>query len=117
MGRMRYGAWPRSDPVPKAARSLTAPNGDGYNPQRRDVNRGLRSTVERRCIRATTTRTGVCREDITCVVRTLLRLALRREDAKTYQQLTLWLNETLALLEMADRCYQEGEHTVRHEAW
>jgi hypothetical protein len=53
----------------------------------------------------------VCREDITYVVRTLLGLALTREDAETYQQLILWLNETLALLEMADRRYQEGEHT------
>jgi hypothetical protein len=111
MGRISYGAWPKSDPATKAARSLTAPNGDGYNPQRRDVNRGLRSTVERKCIPATTTRTEVCREDIACVVRTLLGLALTREDAETYQQLILWLNETLALLEMADRRYQEGEPT------
>jgi hypothetical protein len=93
MGRISYGAWPRSDPAPKAARSLTAPNGDGYNPQRRDVNRGLRSTVERRCIRATTTRAEVCRGDFAYVVRTLLGLALTRADAETYQQLTPWLNE------------------------
>jgi hypothetical protein len=28
-----------------------------------------------------------------------------------YQQLIVWLNETLDLLGMADRRYQEGEHT------
>jgi hypothetical protein len=75
------------------------------------VNRSLRSTVERRYIRATTTRAEACREDIAYVVRTLLGLALTREDAVPYQQLILWLNETLALLEMADRRYQEAEHT------
>jgi hypothetical protein len=114
MGRISYGTWPRSDPAPKAARSLTAPNGDSYNPQRRDVNQGLRSTVERRCIRATPTRAEVCREGITYVVRTLLGLALTREDAEKYRQLILWLNETLARLEMADQCYQEGDHTQGH---
>jgi hypothetical protein len=52
-----------------------------------------------------------CREDIAYVARTLLGLAFTREDAETYQQLTLWLNEPLDRLEMANRRYQEGDHT------
>jgi hypothetical protein len=75
------------------------------------VNRGLCSTVGRRSIQATITRAEVGREDITYLVRALLGLALTREDVEKYQQLILWLDETLELLGMADRGYQEGEHT------
>jgi hypothetical protein len=54
---------------------------------------------------------NISQEDITYLVRTLLGLAFTREDVEKYQQLIVWLNETLDLLGMADRRYQEGEHT------
>jgi predicted nucleotidyltransferase len=53
----------------------------------------------------------ISQEDITYRVRTLLGLAFTRQDVEKYQQLIGWLNETLDLLGMADRRYQEGEHT------
>jgi hypothetical protein len=53
----------------------------------------------------------ISQEDITYLVRTLLGLAFTREDVEKYQQLILWLNETLDLLGMADRRYQEGEQS------
>jgi hypothetical protein len=54
---------------------------------------------------------NISQEDITYLVRTLLGLAFTREDVEKYQRLIVWLNETLDLLGMADRRYQEGEHT------
>jgi hypothetical protein len=54
---------------------------------------------------------NIAQEDITYLVRTLLGLALTRQDMEKYQQLIVWLNETLDLLGMADRRYQSGEHT------
>jgi Nucleotidyl transferase AbiEii toxin, Type IV TA system len=56
----------------------------------------------------------ISQEDITYLVRTLLGLAFTREDVEKYQRLIVWLNETLDLLGMADRRYQEGEHTQGH---
>jgi hypothetical protein len=53
----------------------------------------------------------ISQEDITYLVRTLMGLAFTREDVEKYQQLIVWLNETLDLLGMADRRYQSGEHT------
>ena len=53
----------------------------------------------------------ISQEDITYLARTLLGLAFTREDAEKYQRLILWLNETLNLLGMADRHYQEAEPT------
>jgi hypothetical protein len=53
----------------------------------------------------------ISQEDITYLVRTLMGLAFKRQDVEKYQQLIGWLNETLDLLGMADRRYQEGEHT------
>jgi hypothetical protein len=53
----------------------------------------------------------ISQEDITYLVRTLMGLAFTRQDVEKYQQLIGWLNETLDLLGMADRRYQEGEHT------
>jgi hypothetical protein len=52
----------------------------------------------------------ISQEDITYLVRTLMGLAFTRQDVEKYQQLIGWLNETLDLLGMADRRYQEGEH-------
>jgi len=52
---------------------------------------------------------NISQEDITYLVRTLLGLAFTREDVEKYQQLIVWLNETLDLLGMADRRYQAGE--------
>ena len=54
---------------------------------------------------------NISQEDITYLVRTLLGLAFTREDVEKYQQLIVWLNETLDLLGMADRRYQSGEPT------
>ena len=54
---------------------------------------------------------NIAQEDITYLVRTLLGLAFTRQDMEKYQQLIVWLNETLDLLGMADRRYQSGEHT------
>jgi len=54
---------------------------------------------------------NISQEDITYLVRTLLGLAFTREDVEKYQRLIVWLNESLDLLGMADRRYQEGEHT------
>ena len=51
---------------------------------------------------------NISQEDITYLVRTLLGLAFTREDVEKYQQLIVWLNETLDLLGMADRRYQAG---------
>jgi hypothetical protein len=53
----------------------------------------------------------ISQEDITYLVRSLLGLAFTRRDVEKYQQLIRWLNETLDLLGMADRCYQEGEQS------
>ena len=53
----------------------------------------------------------ISQEDITYLVRTLLGLAFTREDVEKYQQLIMWLNETLDLLGMADRRYQAGEQS------
>jgi hypothetical protein len=53
----------------------------------------------------------ISQEDITYLVRTLMGLAFTRQDVEKYQQLIVWLNETLDLLGMADRRYQSGEHT------
>jgi hypothetical protein len=57
---------------------------------------------------------NISQEDITYLVHTLLGLAFTREDVEKYQRLIVWLNETLDLLGMADRRYQEGEHTQGH---
>ena len=57
---------------------------------------------------------NISQEDITYLVRTLLGLAFTREDVEKYQQLIMWLNETLDLLGMADRRYQEGEQSQGH---
>ena len=54
---------------------------------------------------------NISQEDITYLVRNLLGLAFTREDVQKHQQLIRWLNETLDLLGMADRRYQEGEDT------
>jgi hypothetical protein len=54
---------------------------------------------------------NISQEDIGYLVRNLLGLAFTREDVQKYQQLIAWLNETLELLGMADRRYQEGEDT------
>jgi hypothetical protein len=51
----------------------------------------------------------ISQDDIIYLVRTLLGLAFTREDVLKYQQLIMWLNETLDLLGMADRRYQTGE--------
>jgi hypothetical protein len=40
-----------------------------------------------------------------------LGLAFTREDVLKYQQLIIWLNETLDLLGMADRRFQAGEQS------
>ena len=53
----------------------------------------------------------ISQEDITYLVRNLLGLAFTREDVEKYQQLIIWLNETLDLLGMADRHYQTGEQS------
>jgi predicted nucleotidyltransferase len=54
---------------------------------------------------------NISQEDITYLVRNLLGLAFTREDVEKYQQLIVWLNETLTLLGMADRRYQSGEQS------
>jgi hypothetical protein len=54
---------------------------------------------------------SISQEDITYLVRSLLGLAFTRRDVEKYQQLIRWLNETLDLLGMADRRYQEGEQS------
>ena len=51
----------------------------------------------------------ISQKDITYLVHTLFGLAFTREDVEKYQQLIVWLNETLNLLGMADRRYQAGE--------
>jgi hypothetical protein len=53
----------------------------------------------------------ISREDIHHIVSSLLGLAFTREDARKYQDVIRWLNETLGLLRMADRRYQ-GEGGV-----
>ena len=52
---------------------------------------------------------NISQEDMRYLVRNLLGLAFTREGVQKYQQLIAWLNETLALLGMADRRYQEGQ--------
>ena len=56
----------------------------------------------------------ISQEDITYLARTLLGLAFTCEDVEKYQRLILWLNETLNLLGMADRRYQDAEPTQGH---
>jgi hypothetical protein len=54
---------------------------------------------------------AVSQEDIAYLVRTLLGLAFTRPDVEKYEQLISWLNETLDLLGMPDRRYQEGDQS------
>jgi hypothetical protein len=54
---------------------------------------------------------AVSQEDIAYLVRTLLGLAFTRPDVEKYQQLISWLNDTLELLGMADRRYQQGDQS------
>jgi hypothetical protein len=51
----------------------------------------------------------ISREDISYLANSLRALVFTREDAQKYADLIRWLNETLELLGMADRQYQEGE--------
>lgn len=48
-------------------------------------------------------------EDIRYIASSLRGLVFTGEDARKYQELIRWLNDTLELLAMADRRYQEGE--------
>jgi predicted nucleotidyltransferase len=48
-------------------------------------------------------------DDIAYIARSLRGLVFTREDVQKYQQLLTWLNETLELLGLADKRYQEGE--------
>jgi hypothetical protein len=51
----------------------------------------------------------ISREDISYLANSLQGLVFTREDAQKYADLIRWLNETLELLGMADRQYQEDE--------
>ncbi len=51
----------------------------------------------------------ISREDIGYIASSLRQLVFTGEDAQKYQELIRWLNDTLELLAMADRRYQEGE--------
>ena len=51
----------------------------------------------------------ISREDISYLANSLRGLVFTREDAQKYADLIRWLNETLELLGMADRQYQEDE--------
>jgi hypothetical protein len=51
----------------------------------------------------------ISREDIRYIASSLRQLVFTREDAQKYRELIRWLNDTLELLGMADRRYQEGE--------
>lgn len=55
----------------------------------------------------------ITREDIAYIASSLRGLVFTREEARKYQDLTRWFNETLELLGMADRRYQEQEGTQR----
>jgi hypothetical protein len=52
---------------------------------------------------------NISQEDIRDIVSSLRGLVFTREDALKYQELLSWLNDTLELLGMADRRYQEGQ--------
>jgi hypothetical protein len=51
----------------------------------------------------------ISREDVSYLAGSLRSLVFTREDAQKYADLIRWLNETLELLGMADRRYQEQE--------
>jgi hypothetical protein len=59
---------------------------------------------------------NISQEDMRYLVRNLLGLAFTREGVQKYQQLIAWLNETLALLGMADRRYQEEQDSQGNPA-
>jgi predicted nucleotidyltransferase len=52
---------------------------------------------------------NISKEDINAIVRSLLGLAFTREDVQKYRELIHWLNETLEMLGLEDRRYQEPE--------
>jgi hypothetical protein len=52
----------------------------------------------------------ISREDIRYLARSLRDLVFTREDARKYADLLRWLNETLELLGMADRRYEEQDN-------
>jgi hypothetical protein len=51
----------------------------------------------------------ISRQDISYLARSLQGLVFTREDARKYTDLIRWLNETLELLGLADRRYDEQE--------
>jgi hypothetical protein len=65
---------------------------------RTDVSALLRDNADR-----------ISREDISYLANGLRSLVFSREDAQKYVDLIRWLNETLELLGLADRRYQEQE--------
>ncbi|MBI3329600.1 MAG: hypothetical protein HYZ81_23210 [Nitrospinae bacterium] len=52
----------------------------------------------------------ITREDIRYIANSLRGLVFMSDDARKYQDLMRWLDETLGLLGMADRRYEKGEN-------
>jgi hypothetical protein len=53
----------------------------------------------------------ISREDIRFLARSLRDIVFTREDAQKHADLMRWLNETLELLGMADRRYEDQDHS------
>jgi hypothetical protein len=53
----------------------------------------------------------ISREDIRYLAHSLRDIVFTREDAQKHADLIRWLNETLELLGMADRRYEDQDHS------